>query len=196
LSEGFNFGEMVERCRARVEELRSQGLSEEEIVKRLVMEGYKAPAISKVLRISGRLIPKRPRGDPEFVENIERVRRDPKIPIIAREIDDYAWWRRVCYNLGIEAFYRLSPLAGLTYEDQKDAERALQKLTRVQTDLFQAREEADLVKRENEQLRLELEEAKRELEAYREFAKGYMERLKKLQEIAKQFERVAERWGA
>jgi hypothetical protein len=40
---------MLERCRARVEELRSQGLSEEGIVKRLVVEGYGADNSGKMV---------------------------------------------------------------------------------------------------------------------------------------------------
>jgi len=177
LSRKERFAAEVERTRIRAQRLREEGLSDDAIVKQLLEERFWPTAISKVMHVSGRDLQKlRGRGDTGFVSMIESIRRDPKVPIIAREIDDYAWWRRVCYNLGIQSFYRLSPLAGLTVEDQKNPELALTKLTKVQTDMFDLGEKAVEINRENERLR-------RELEEWRVFAKAILPRLDRLKEV-------------
>jgi hypothetical protein len=120
------FEREVERAKARIAELRGQGLSNGETAAKLRSEGFWASVISKVLGVSGRFLGTgvRTYGDVDFVAKIERLKRDPSVPIIAREISDYAWWRAVCYDLGITCFYKLSPMAGLTIEDQRNPQLA------------------------------------------------------------------------
>jgi len=165
---------------ARVEELRKEGLSDREIWEKLREEGYWSQAIIKVMRVSGRnlLTKSRPLEDREFVAKIETMRRDPHVPILAREIDDYAWWRRVCYGLGIQSFYRLSPLAGLTPEDQKDADLALAKLSRLQAEMFEKAEQALKIE-------AELQSARKELEEWRMFARTVEPMLDQIIEVCK-----------
>jgi len=146
-------------------------------------KGVRASVITGLLGISGRQIPKGGEGmvgagnprhevdpqirDYDFVKRLETMRKDPKVPIIAREIDDYAWWRYILYNLGADCFLRVSPLAGLTIEDRQDPMRGYEKLSKVLVEMLDVAEKAQVIAKENEALKAELENMRRELERYK-----------------------------
>ena len=133
--------------------------------------------------------------DREFVRKIESMRRDPKLPVIAREIDDYAWWRRVCVDLGIMVFFKLSPLANLTVEERESAEAALNKLVSVFNDMFDKASRFVEVEAENRRLKEELQQVKAELERWREYGREMEEWLDRFIEQARRYEVVLSEIG-
>ena len=198
-----------EKIKARAEELRKAGLSDREIYDALKREGFKHTDILKHARISGKSLGRVEEGNPgpgsdptpteivdrEFVRKIETMRRDPKLPIIAREIDDYAWWRRVCVDLGIMVFFKLSPLANLTVEDREKAENALNKLLVVFNDMFSRASRVLEVEAENRRLKEELQLVRAELERWREYGREMEEWLDRFIEQARRYEVALSEWG-
>ena|GEM_PF-2614415 len=198
-----------DKIKARAEELRKAGLSDNEIFRILRSEGFKPQDIYRFARISGKSLGRVEEGNPspgynptptemvdrEFVRKIETVRRDPKLPVIAREIDDYAWWRRVCTDLGIMVFFKLSPLANLTVEDREKAENALNKLLGVFNDMFSRASRVLEVEAENRRLKEELQQVKAELERWREYGREMEEWLDRFIEQARRYEVALSEWG-
>jgi len=146
------FQEEVERVKARVKELKKGGVGDDEMAEALMREGFWPAAISKVMGVSGRIFAKYGRGG-DFIRKIETMKKDERIPVLAKEIDDYAWWRAVCYDLGILSFYRISPLAGLDVGDQRDVKAASKKLSLLLQDMLEKGEKATVIQGEVEALR-------------------------------------------
>jgi hypothetical protein len=119
-------------------------------------KGIRDPVvISRVLRISGRSLSKTVRGavNEGYGMKLRETSIQPSKPILAKEIQDYAWSHNLYHDLGKYVYHRLVKYVSLDDEDLNDPQRAFMKITGVFRDLLRFAEDV----KQLEKLRAEKE---------------------------------------
>jgi hypothetical protein len=119
-------------------------------------KGIRNPVvISKVLRISGRLLSKTVRStvDENYVMRLRETSIQSSKPILAKEIQDYAWSHNLYHDVGKYVCLELAKYVQFDDEDLNDSQRAFMKITGVFRDLLRFAEDVKQV----EKLRAEKE---------------------------------------
>jgi hypothetical protein len=109
-------------------------------------KGIRNPVvISKVLRISGRLLSKTVRGtvDENYVMRLRETSIQSSKPILAKEIQDYAWSHNLYHDMGKPFLLKFAKYTPFNDEDLGDSERAFRKVAKLIDDLEKLRAERD-----------------------------------------------------
>jgi hypothetical protein len=161
---------------------RLSGVEKFQLVKKLRDMGISsAPAISKVLRLSGQdlrrlniiygcdeldvlgtghAIEDKARmmamaADREHAEKLGTMAMQPSKPILVKEIQAAAWFHNLCSDLGNYVYRKLARYVDWEQEDLKDPDRAFKKLIGIFDGMLELREDAkalEKLKTENELL--------------------------------------------
>jgi hypothetical protein len=119
-------------------------------------KGVRNPVvISKVLRISGRLLSKTVRStvDENYVMRLREASIQSSKPILAKEIQDYAWSHNLYHDVGKYVCLELAKYVSFDDKDLNNPERASTKIIGVFKDLLRFAEDA----KQLEKLRAEKE---------------------------------------